>query len=183
MPETLTPTIDTCSNDELMRRLAHARQRSTLAAHNMTTLLEEIKQTQLYRGAEAMRKDAEEQARLLDAEIRRRAVAAFDGKNKKPWHGVSIKMKVNVTCTDEAAASEYAVKNVPELIRLDMTEFSRLAKKLHGTPHALPFFQIKDEPSADIAADLSGYLVTETEVVAVELGEPLTQKEIDGIPF
>lgn len=74
-------------------------------------------------------------------------------ENRKPIEGINVKKFSTFTLKDETAAKDWATKNKPSVLTLNMTELKKAVKELE-----LPWFTLEDEYKAQIDSDLSQYL-------------------------
>jgi len=81
------------------------------------------------------------------------ASAQTNWENRKPVSGVEVKRFSTFVLKDETAAKDWATKNKPSVLTLDMTELKKAVKELE-----LPWFAIEDDYRAQIDSDLSQYL-------------------------
>jgi len=94
-----------------------------------------------------------EQVAEGEARVRSEALAQWDGKNKRPVPGVSIRIKKQLEY-DKTEALEWVMeKGLRQLIRLDTRAFEKAAPSLQ--PECV---KINEVPQATIARDLSEWL-------------------------
>ena len=74
-------------------------------------------------------------------------------ENRAPILGINIKKFSTFILKDETAAKDWATKNKPSVLTLNMTELKKAVKELE-----LPWFTLEDEYKAQIDSDLSQYL-------------------------
>ncbi len=74
-------------------------------------------------------------------------------ENRAPILGINVKKFSNFILKDETAAKDWATKNKPSVLNLNMTELKKAVKELE-----LPWFTLEDEYKAQIDSDLSQYL-------------------------
>ncbi len=74
-------------------------------------------------------------------------------ENRTPVLGINVKKFSTFILKDETSAKDWATKNKPSVLTLNMTELKKAVKELE-----LPWFTLEDEYKAQIDSDLSQYL-------------------------
>lgn len=147
---------------EEMRELAEARHRLEIMKVRETQLARivgERLEYQMWQDAIAHRHEHEQAIAAKEGLIRDAAVCAFvDTGQKQPVAGVVIKHFTALVYAVDAATN-WARANMPTLLALDKVRFEKAARAGILSPDAP--VSIIDDPRAQIASDLSGYLEEE----------------------
>ncbi len=151
-----TETLNTL--EEMLRQLAKARNAYEQYDSITDAMIEQVRQSDNYVGYCALMDEAKKRAEQLTDEIKRLAVAQFDGQHKRPLPGVQIKERTRASIVNVEEARKYAVEQAQAFLKLDFTGLEKLAIKLADTPHHLSFALVSKEITAEIASDLSDYL-------------------------
>ena len=139
---------------ELITRLAKARKYLEEAKADKETLWLAFQDTDDWKEAEENLRYAKETVQLLEAQAKEEALLQYnqDG-NKEPHPAVKIKT-FTVLDYDDQQAVAWCHMNFKPALKLDTKLFEALKKS-----NALPdFVDIKEEPRAQIASNLSAYL-------------------------
>ena len=144
---------NTIVNLAYIRQVVGERE-ATLAAYET-----ELHTTQLWKALEERRASLQKARTAqsdLEAEVRKRALAAYEETSNKAPHP-AVKVKVYTVLDYEPAdALDYAREHLPTALELIKRAFEKAAKVLE-----LDFVDFTDEPRATIARDLSEYLPKE----------------------
>jgi len=101
----------------------------------------------------------------LESKIKGLAVSHYsETQEKKPVPGVEVKI-FTVVDYDEKAAREWCFTNLRPALKLDKTEFEKMAKSGN-----VEIAQVRTEPRAQIASDLDKMLKDEP-VVTLQAGQ------------
>jgi hypothetical protein len=100
-------------------------------------------------------KKMEDEASNLTGQIKNEVETEFVRtglENNKPYEGIQIKKFQQVRILDEVLAKEWAADNAPQVLKIQIAPFNKIAKVLE-----LDFVEIYSEWRAQIASDLSMY--------------------------
>lgn len=140
----------------LLQELAYKRYEVDALDGNIKLLEERLQSNPEWQQLISMKskkKEIEAEQTGLEGYVREHAVRMFDGQNKQVNDVVQIKVFDVVVVKDEKAALVWASANMPKALKLDRRTFDSAVKNLE-----LDFIEVKEEPKAQIASDLSKYL-------------------------
>lgn len=143
-------------NTDLIKELAQTRRLVDELKQKRDALLEKVTKSTEYTDIENALEEAGEHMVEIDVAIRKEALATYDlTQNKKPGHGIEIKIFSVATILDRDRAREWCMGNFTPALKLDESIFKRAA--IDGTIPA-SLVTVSEEPRAQIASDLSEFL-------------------------
>ena len=143
---------------EMVKELAKARARMAANKDAMNALLDEIKSSEMYMGLDKKFSDAKERVDKLETDIRANIYTnALSGI--KPDHpALGFRNKTDVSFDEEDAITWAISKNFHNLLQIQKTKFTKLAKSLVEAGQEVPGVAINTTPQPTIKTDLSEYL-------------------------
>ena len=144
-----------------LAKLALARKKRDDTVAAMDLMQAKLEASPKWRELEEVRAKCTNEMNRLDAAIREAAVKVYrESGSKKPHPAVQIRVAKSYFYP-EAAAIEWCKQKLPDALKvvLDSGLFQKAVMLLPNRPD---FFEVKEEPKAAIATDLSGYLKDES---------------------
>lgn len=146
----------------LIQALAVARQTESAAKTVLKVLEDKLKSSTQYLEAKKLLETAKTQTETLRKQIEIHTLDSFMEGNKSPHPAVGIRL-CNKISYDTQAALEWAAINSPVMIRIELARelFEKYALEVNGTPKALDFVSIYQEPIVTVSQKLEQYLEPE----------------------
>ena len=141
--------------EDILKQLAVARKNYQFFKDERAMMLKCITETDVYIEVEGFEKDASDKVSLLEAELRRIAIARYSETDEKKFPGVSIRIMQKIRYDAEQALA-WCQQNLKSAVKLDATKFEKAAKA--ADLDTLKFVERYEEASAAIDSDLSQFL-------------------------
>ena len=142
--------------DELIKKLAEARKNANdlgEAATKAAMALDETQEYKLYQDSKTSVSAARLEVAQLEKQVRDEAISRYVVGENRPHPAITIKI-FNVFKYEAGKALDYAREHLPNCVNLDTRAFEKAAPAL-----GLDFVTVEQEPRAQIASDLSEFVV------------------------
>ena len=145
-----------------LQELALVRDGAEKAKQAMNRMIKDVQESIYYKNMQDDYQKWQSEIDRLTQEIKAEALGEHAVTGDKALPGVTIKVMKSYVCTDEAAATTWALEN-KQFLQIDWRSFDKEAKTLHGSIYQFPFYEERQDPQAQIKSDLSEFIKVKQE--------------------